>query len=74
MGDGNVVSFLISGQGTYSDSYNASLKSGFSAALDMAVGSSLGVHVREAYSFLMQNCAFTHSKTMNTPYPHIRRL
>jgi hypothetical protein len=31
------------------------MKGGLSAALDMAVGSSLGVHIKDAYHFLMQN-------------------
>ncbi|PWN31140.1 hypothetical protein BDZ90DRAFT_248796 [Jaminaea rosea] len=42
------------GVGTYTSSAKSSLKTGFSAALDMAIGSSLGTHVKEAYQFLMQ--------------------
>lgn len=48
--------YYQSGVGTYTSSTKGSLKSGLSAALDMAVGSSVGVHIREAYQFLMQNC------------------
>lgn len=53
--DPTQLTYYQSGVGTYSDSYKGSLQSGLSAALDMAVGASLGSHVREAYSFLMQN-------------------
>ena len=46
--------YYQAGVGTYTSSAKASLKGGISAALDAAIGSSLGVHVREAYQFLMQ--------------------
>jgi uncharacterized protein (DUF2235 family) len=35
--------------------HGGSVKSKLAAAADMAVGLSLGHHVRQAYSFLMQN-------------------
>ncbi|PWN41652.1 hypothetical protein IE81DRAFT_324280 [Ceraceosorus guamensis] len=41
------------GIGTYSGS--GKLQSGISSASDMAVGSGLGTHIKEAYSFLMSN-------------------
>jgi uncharacterized protein (DUF2235 family) len=50
--DPNQVVYYQSGIGTY-DGHGVS--GGFTAAMDMAVGSSLGVHVRDAYEFLMQN-------------------
>ena len=50
--DPNQVVYYQSGIGTYGDS---GLSGGFTAAMDMAVGSSLGLHVRDAYEFLMQN-------------------
>lgn len=50
--DPNQVVYYQSGIGTYDGD---GLSSGFAAAMDMAVGSSLGVHVRDAYHFLMQN-------------------
>ncbi|TVY38900.1 Uncharacterized protein LSUB1_G002833 [Lachnellula subtilissima] len=50
--DPSQVTYYQSGIGTYD---GQGLKSGFSAAIDMAVGSSLGIHVRDAYAFLMQN-------------------
>ncbi|CAO1633885.1 unnamed protein product [Sympodiomycopsis kandeliae] len=53
--DPRQLTYYQSGVGTYTSSNKGSLKSGLSAALDMAVGASVGVHVREAYSFLMQN-------------------
>lgn len=53
--DPSQLTYYQTGVGTFSSSYKGSLKKGFSAGLDMAVGASLGVHVREAYSFLMQN-------------------
>lgn len=49
--DPNQVTYYQSGIGTYD---GGGLKNGFSAALDMAVGSGLGVHVQDAYHFLMQ--------------------
>jgi uncharacterized protein (DUF2235 family) len=48
--DPNQVSYYQAGIGTYTRS---GLSTGFSAALDMAVGSELGLHVRDAYHFLM---------------------
>lgn len=56
--DPRQLCYYQSGVGTYTSASKGSLKSGLSAALDMAVGSSVGVHIREAYSFLMQNCEF----------------
>lgn len=50
--DPNQVTYYQSGIGTYDGS---GLKTGFSAGFDMAVGSGLGIHVRDAYRFLMQN-------------------
>lgn len=50
--DPNQVVYYQSGIGTYD---GQGLSGGFTAAMDMAVGSSLGVHVRDAYEFLMQN-------------------
>lgn len=46
------VTYYQSGIGTYG---GGRLKGGFSAAMDMAVGSSLGLHIKGAYRFLMQN-------------------
>lgn len=54
--DPRQLTYYQSGVGTYTSASKGSLKSGLSAAVDMAVGGSIGVHVREAYSFLMQNC------------------
>jgi uncharacterized protein (DUF2235 family) len=48
--DKRQVSYYQAGIGTYS---NHGLSTGFSAALDMAVGFELGMHVRDAYQFLM---------------------
>lgn len=48
--DKRQVSYYQAGIGTYS---KGGLSSGFEAALDMAVGSGLGLHVRDAYHFLM---------------------
>lgn len=45
------VTYYQSGIGTYG---KHGLSKGFTAAIDMAVGSGLGVHVRDAYRFLMQ--------------------
>jgi uncharacterized protein (DUF2235 family) len=45
------VVYYQSGIGTYN---GKGLSKGFSAGLDMAVGSGLGVHIRDAYRFLMQ--------------------
>jgi uncharacterized protein (DUF2235 family) len=46
------VTYYQSGIGTYG---KGGKKSGLSAALDMSVGSGLGVHVRDAYKFLMEH-------------------
>ena len=46
------VSYYQSGIGTYDGS---GLKGGFGASMDMAVGSGLGIHIKDAYRFLMQN-------------------
>lgn len=48
------ICYYQTGVGTYTSSAKGTLKTGLSAALDMAVGASLGTHVRDAYSFLMQ--------------------
>ena len=48
--DPSQVTYYQAGIGTYS---SGGLSSGASAALDMAVGSGLGLHVRDAYHFLM---------------------
>ena len=53
--DPNQVSYYQAGIGTYGE---GGLSGGLSAAMDMAVGSSLGTHVREAYSFLMVSIAW----------------
>lgn len=51
--DPSQVTYYQSGIGTYDG--HGFLKSGFSAAVDMAVGSGLGIHIKDAYKFLMQN-------------------
>lgn len=48
----NQVVYYQSGIGTYD---GGGLKNGINAGFDMAVGSGLGVHVRDAYRYLMQN-------------------
>lgn len=50
--DPSQVTYYQSGIGTYD---GAGLTNGISASLDMAVGSGLGIHIRDAYMFLMQN-------------------
>ena len=50
--DPHQVSYYQAGIGTYGD---GGLSGGVSAALDMAVGSGLGLHVRDAYHFLMHS-------------------
>ncbi|TVY81762.1 Uncharacterized protein LSUE1_G002515 [Lachnellula suecica] len=50
--DPSQVTYYQSGIGTY-DGHGMS--KGFSAGIDMAVGSGLGVHIKDAYKFLMQN-------------------
>ena len=49
--DPSQVTYYQSGIGTYD---GKGLRSGFSAAADMAVGSGLGVHIQDAYRFLME--------------------
>ncbi|KPI39209.1 uncharacterized protein AB675_5175 [Cyphellophora attinorum] len=51
--DPDQVSYYQAGIGTYNQA--GGLSSGFSSALDMAVGSDLGLHVRDAYQFLMHS-------------------
>ncbi|KAI1359388.1 hypothetical protein F5Y08DRAFT_319779 [Xylaria arbuscula] len=46
------VTYYQSGIGTYD---KGGLQNGIGAAMDMAVGSGLGIHVKDAYKFLMQN-------------------
>ncbi|CAK3899752.1 Hypothetical predicted protein [Lecanosticta acicola] len=48
----NQITYYQSGIGTYN---GGGLTNGVNAAFDMAVGSGLGVHIRDAYKFLMQN-------------------
>ncbi|RDL35486.1 Uncharacterized protein BP5553_07417 [Venustampulla echinocandica] len=50
--DPSQLTYYQSGIGTY-DGHG--LKNGISAVVDMAVGSGLGIHVKDAYRFLMQN-------------------
>lgn len=47
------LTYYQSGIGTYNG--RGGLKKGLSAGFDMALGSGLGIHIKEAYSFLMQN-------------------
>ncbi|KAK3624805.1 hypothetical protein LTR56_020770 [Elasticomyces elasticus] len=49
--DPSQVTYYQSGIGTYD---GGGLSNGANAALDMAIGSGLGVHIRDAYHFLMQ--------------------
>ncbi|SMR53574.1 unnamed protein product [Zymoseptoria tritici ST99CH_1E4] len=49
--DPTQVTYYQTGIGTYD---GGGLSNGFNASLDMAVGSGLGVHIRDAYKFLMQ--------------------
>lgn len=49
--DPSQVTYYQSGIGTYD---GGGLSNGINAAVDMAVGSGLGVHIRDAYKFLMQ--------------------
>ncbi|KAG9605802.1 hypothetical protein KCU84_g6463, partial [Aureobasidium melanogenum] len=49
--DPHQITYYQSGIGTYNA---GGLSNGIAAAVDMAVGSGLGVHVRDAYRFLMQ--------------------
>ena len=64
--DKQQVTYYQAGIGTYGE---GGLSGGVSAALDMAVGSSLGLHVRDAYHFLMHTykegdkiCIFSFSR------------
>ncbi|KAK5108140.1 hypothetical protein LTR62_008736 [Meristemomyces frigidus] len=50
--DPTQLTYYQSGIGTYD---GGGLSNGLRAGMDMAVGSGLGVHVRDAYMFLMQN-------------------
>ncbi|SZF01209.1 unnamed protein product [Blumeria hordei] len=50
--DPNQITYYQSGIGTYNEH---GLKNGISAAIDMSVGSGLGIHIKDAYRFLMQN-------------------
>ena len=50
--DPSQMTYYQSGIGTYD---GRGMSKGISAAVDMAVGSGLGVHIRDAYHFLMQN-------------------
>ncbi|KFY69452.1 hypothetical protein V496_00221 [Pseudogymnoascus sp. VKM F-4515 (FW-2607)] len=50
--DPNQLTYYQSGIGTYD---GQGIKSGISAAIDMAVGSGLGTHVKDAYRFIMEN-------------------
>ncbi|ELR10549.1 hypothetical protein VC83_00200 [Pseudogymnoascus destructans] len=50
--DPNQLTYYQSGIGTYD---GRGVKSGISAAIDMAVGSGLGTHVKDAYRFIMEN-------------------
>lgn len=50
--DPNQLTYYQSGIGTYD---GQGIKSGISAAVDMAVGSGLGTHVKDAYRFIMEN-------------------
>ena len=46
------MTYYQSGIGTYDA---GGMTNGMKAAMDMAIGSGLGVHIRDAYKFLMQN-------------------
>lgn len=50
--DKSQVTYYQAGIGTYSVN---GLSTGFAAGLDMAVGSLLGLHIRDAYNFLMHS-------------------
>jgi len=49
--DPRQITYYQTGIGTYN---SGGLSNGIAAAVDMAIGSGLGVHVRDAYRFLMQ--------------------
>ena len=49
--DPTQITYYQSGIGTYD---GGGLSNGINAALDMAIGSGLGLHIRDAYHFLMQ--------------------
>lgn len=51
--DPTQVTYYQSGIGTYNG--RGGLSKGFSAAVDMAIGSGLGIHIKDAYQFIMQN-------------------
>lgn len=46
------MTYYQSGIGTYD---GGGLSNGINAGLDMAVGSGLGVHIKDAYKFIMAN-------------------
>lgn len=48
--DSTQITYYQSGIGTYD---GGGMTKGFAAAIDMAVGAGLGVHIRDAYAFLM---------------------
>lgn len=50
--DPSQVTYYQTGIGTYD---GQGMKNGITAAVDMAVGSGLGIHIKDAYRFLMQN-------------------
>ncbi|KAE8446000.1 hypothetical protein EG329_012639 [Mollisiaceae sp. DMI_Dod_QoI] len=50
--DPSQITYYQSGIGTYD---HRGLKSGISSLIDMAIGSGLGIHIRDAYRFLMAN-------------------
>ncbi|TQS38748.1 hypothetical protein Golomagni_00740 [Golovinomyces magnicellulatus] len=50
--DPQQVTYYQSGIGTYNE---RGLRGGISAIIDMSIGSGLGIHIKDAYRFLMQN-------------------
>ncbi len=46
----NQITYYQSGIGTYD---GKGMTSGFASAIDSAIGGGLGVHIRDAYAFLM---------------------
>lgn len=50
--DPDQLTYYQSGIGTYDDE---GMMSGISAAVDMAIGSGLGTHLKDAYRFIMEN-------------------
>ncbi|PMD33119.1 hypothetical protein L207DRAFT_548212 [Hyaloscypha variabilis F] len=51
--DPTQVTYYQAGIGTYNG--RGGLSKGFSAGIDMAIGSGLGIHIKDAYQFIMQN-------------------